>query len=101
MVLFLFSLMVVLQLLDGWTTAQVLRYGGNEENPLLETLFKDFGVNATLIVVKGAVMVGLGYLTFHDRIFDEHWTMMVILDVFYTGIVVQNFRVLKIQKAGG
>ena len=99
MVLFLYLAMVVLQLFDVWTTEQVLRYGGDEDNEFLKNLFVNFGVRATLLTTKIAMLLFLGSLTFYKHIFDAEWTMLAVFDVFYLIIVVQNFHVLKEQKA--
>lgn len=60
----LLTLAIALQALDWWTTTAILAAGGRELNPVLNRLFAKFGQQPTLIVYKGLVAAGCGYVAY-------------------------------------
>jgi hypothetical protein len=52
-----FLLFSILQVADAWTTITALNLNGREANPMLNYLFRKFGVVQTLMVVKGGSII--------------------------------------------
>jgi uncharacterized protein DUF5658 len=94
----LFALCAALQLADGWTTVKVLQLGGVEENPVMSDLIDHFGVSATMIAVKLAVIGLLAWGTFHAHAFDNLQWVLGLVAALYVVIVRNNLQVLKRQK---
>jgi len=53
----LISLLVIMQVLDFWTTYYILPRGGRELNPILAKLFDTVGEKRGLLIAKGAGVV--------------------------------------------
>ena len=86
------SLLSVLQLGDLYTTHRILRSGGIELNPVMDKLFKYFGVMSTLIVTKGLVILGAITLTMDGTL--PYWATFG-LSAFYAWIVYSNFKEMR------
>jgi hypothetical protein len=87
-----FSVLVVLQILDAWTTYIGLKLssgGVKEANPVLRGLFKKIGVKESLFLVKAGL---LAYLWFHPV---ANQTEQIILIVGYVAVVANNWRIVK------
>ena len=54
-------LLAVLQLIDIWSTLEILKRNGTELNPFLAKLFVKFGALKTMLVVKSLFMVAIIY----------------------------------------
>ena len=81
---------MVLQVLDGWLTLQILRYGGREANPIVAYILKRLGVTAGLITVKGLTM---GVIVLAALLNQFHVTVGIA--GVYTLVCAWNIRVLK------
>ena len=90
-----FGLMLVLQIVDAWSTYTALKLGGAKEgNGLLRALMKAVGVKEALWIVKLAY---LAWLWFYPPV--DAWAQWLALGL-YVGIAVNNLRIMrKIKRA--
>ena len=79
--------LLVLQVLDAFTTHRILQKGGVELNPVLSYLFSKFGAVRVLFLSKAIIMSLIGYLYA-----NEQATILAILAVVYTLVVANNWR---------
>ena len=79
----------VTQLLDWYSTRTILKNGGHEQNPIVKTLMKLFGMDIFL-VAKGIFVVAAGIW-----IGTEVPVLLGVLTIFYIGIIVHNWKSLK------
>lgn len=85
--LIFFILLVILQVLDAYTTLVALKSGkGTEANPVMRWLFDKFGIEATLLFGKVAFIV-LAY-------YYLDWPIMAALIALYIWAVWGNFKVI-------
>jgi hypothetical protein len=90
--IYLFVIFCLLQALDIYTTYTTLHADlGHEANPIMAWLFQDVGLGTGLLVAKIAICATIYWFI------DQTW-LMVLLDIAYLEIVVNNFRVLKSAK---
>ena len=87
--------LLILQVLDSYSTLQVLRRGGVERNPIMRYLMGTFGVKTAVIACKGlgtVVFLYVLYLGFIPTV------VLWCVNVVYCVVVVNNFRHLRKQK---
>lgn len=102
MQVFLFAALLALSALDAWTTVQILRRGGVEQNGLVARLMQSQGVQAALGIVKGlffaAVLAALG----SGWVAGPAATQALILaDIAFAVIVVHNLVHLRRARRNG
>ncbi len=85
----LWGIFTVLQAMDVWTTHKVLSAGGSELNPVMDWLFKRFGVLPSLIVVKVAVVV-----VFWVYMLDYPLLVSAVC-IFYAFVIANNLKHMK------
>jgi len=85
-----FLLFSILQVADAWTTITALNLNGREANPMLNYLFRRFGVVQTLMVVKGGSIILAGLFLV------DHWAMWFLIGVY---VLVVGHNVYQIRKA--
>ena len=83
-----FLLFILLQVADGWTTVTALNMNGREANPMLNYLFRRFGVVQTLMVVKGGSIIIAGVFLV------GHWSLWCLVGL-YVLVVVNNVTHIK------
>lgn len=84
-----FGIMVVLQIIDSWTTYTALKLGGAKEgNGLMRRLMKAIGIKEALWVAK------VGYLTYlwFYPVTSGFYQWLILL--LYTGIAINNLRIV-------
>lgn len=89
----LLILVIVLQLLDGWTTYRILSTGGRELNPVLAWAIRKIGTTPALVVSK----VGAIALAIVAYMLTSFWIFVVIMVpvvIIYCHIVRNNWRQL-------
>ena len=79
--------LVLLNLLDVILTTRILKRGGYEANPLMRKVMAIFG--GLWGVVKVAAAAGLGIFLFNAG----STLLLSAAIVFYTGLIMWNFRV--------
>lgn len=89
------AVMILLQIVDAWTTYDVIRAGGKEGNPILSRLMEAIGLREALWVAK---LLAVAYFIFWP--ITDPWTQWVNVAVFAAvGLWnYQNLRKLKRQK---
>ena len=96
MSLLLVVILVLLQLVDGWSTYKVLRKRlGREANPVVEELMDFFGLRGGLAVAKGGaigLVVGAYAFGLLDNLIGK--LALFILAVMYLAIVANNLKIL-------
>jgi hypothetical protein len=87
----LFTLLILLQIIDIVTTLKILELGGYEANPIMRKAMELFGVKPALIGVKSVyvILLLLAFLYLNSLVF---WILMCL---FYLAIVVNNVIVYK------
>lgn len=90
---YLWLLLAFLQLADGWTTWQVIRFGGHEADKLMLWFMSIFGTYWALVVTKVLVVAVTWY--FIEQL--PAW-LMVGLVVMFSAVVTNNVIVLNKQK---
>jgi hypothetical protein len=76
---------LVLQLLDVWTTNTILAAGGRERNPLVRWCMARFG---RWWWGPKLVLVGLALAALLDE--EADWRLLAVLVLVYVGVVGQN-----------
>ena len=85
-----FVTLVILNVLDIYTTLRVLRQGGEELNPVMDWLMDKVGVIPALIVPKATYLIAVGYF-----LTDLPSMVMFGLCCFYVLLVLHNFGEIK------
>lgn len=96
MILALVIMVVALQLVDGWSTWQVLRFNkGRESNPVMSYLIERFGLYSALLIGKGAAS-GLIVVAYSFGLLDSVIVAAVtfLLAAFYVVVIVNNLTIL-------
>jgi hypothetical protein len=97
----LLIVLALLQILDIYTTYNILKLGGRELNPMLNKLFEKVGVVPGLIVPKSIYIAVLTYYYLFNSTSMQSFEWLVSLTVIvliYVGVVFNNFKVLKAMK---
>jgi hypothetical protein len=82
-------LLIALQLLDLATTYYAVeKQGKREANKLLAKLFDRIGVVPTLLLTKGAVIVGLLMVDLHEYV-------LLALIALYVAVIINNVKAIK------
>lgn len=100
MTLFLVALIVILQLVDGWSTWQVLRFHrGSEANPAISYLIGKVGLFWALLISKGAAAV-LIIGAYYFGLLGSMWGagIVFLLAAFYAVVIVNNVLILREAK---
>lgn len=93
-VVLMFVVIVVLQIVDGYTTWRVLSSGsGTEANKILKALMDGIGVVPTLILTKTALM---GFLVCALAFFPSIYlfAVMGLVVVFYGWVCFNNAKIM-------
>ena len=90
----LLALIIILQLLDAWTTFRVLEQGGREMNPLLAWAMSGIGVTLALVIAKGTAIAAfiIAYLLAPATVF---MVMAAGIAVVYAWVVWHNWGQLR------
>ncbi len=80
---------------DGWTTTQVLRFGGYEEMHWIALLMKKIGVVPALLVAKVLPIAAVSYALY---VHQMPWQLLAGLEVLYVAVIVNNWKALQRQK---
>jgi hypothetical protein len=102
MVEILVLIIVVLQLLDIYTTDAILDLGGKELNPVLDKFFKIVGVLPGLLISKTIFVGVLFYYYITNRnllVSTEGILTLIAISAIYSYIVRNNFKVLNSLKS--
>lgn len=100
MIEILILILVVLQLLDIYTTHNILKLGGRELNPLLARLFQLIGAMPGLVLAKTIFIGVLLYFYIANKAGIEILLIpLILISLVYAYIVQNNFKVLKTLKA--
>ena len=85
----LFSIFVLLQCIDFYTTYTILKTGkGHEANPIIATLMDKLNMASVLAFFKLAcILIGV--------VLMPYWWALAILDILYVWVVYNNYKVLK------
>jgi len=85
----LFSLFIILQFLDFWTTYNVIKADkGHEGNPVMAWLFSKIGVIGGFALMKAFVIVAMWFVK--DVLFA-----ISLINIIYVYVVYMNYRILK------
>lgn len=83
--------LIVLQLLDGYTTYFGITYkNAKEGNVIMKKLMDVFGLIGTLIITKGAFAAAIFY--FNDQL--DVYTLGILIAV-YSIVVLNNIRIIR------
>ncbi len=88
---------IVMQMLDGWTTYTGIKYGAREEWPPMKWLMGKLGVYGALVLTKG----GFAALTWGLATSPDPYRIPVLaaIAVVYFYVVSGNWDVLQAQRA--
>ncbi len=75
--------------LDGWTTYQIFRFGGIEENPAIAWLMKHLGVYWALVVWKVSPVIGAWAALY---IWHAPWQLLAPVELLYLWVIAHNER---------
>jgi len=85
----LFTLFVIIQIADGWTTIQCIEFDkGTEANPIVAWGIKKIGLEPALFIYK-AIAIGMGYFLM------DYPIALGLLCLPYAYIVYNNYKILK------
>ena len=107
------ALLTALQFWDGWTTYQIIKYGGIERNPVVKWFIDRLGVYVTMLIGK-TVAIACTWVIARFPLYVEpmiliadSWflvvddlctTALVVLMALYIWIAVGNWQVLQTLK---
>lgn len=85
MLIALLIAIVLLQILDAWTTIQVLKAGGTELNAIMANMMRVMGRDLAVILLKfvAAAIAGVLY-------WQHQQLALVVLTAFYILVVANN-----------
>ena len=86
----LFAALVVLQVLDMYTTVRAMRHGHTEANKYVAWLMDKIGVIPAMLLPKILVM---GFFGFY--LSEWPWFVLAGLVCFYVWVVQHNYRTVK------
>ena len=79
--------------LDGWTTFQIIRFGGKELIPYLAWLIKKIGKYPALIIAKGIPIAAIAYLYYYGWNGTKlDFSTMAWIDAGYALVIINNYR---------
>ena len=93
--IYLFLLVLILNILDVYTTQRIIKSGGREIHPVVKKAIEYMGLITGLVVLKCGALAVLGVVTL---IVGAHWLMYVlyvVIVLIYGFVVVHNFKQLK------
>ena len=86
----------ILNILDGHSTYRVVSIGSykNEKNPIARFLIKKLGVLKGIILIKMLSILTVFIMLFkYSKMFTKEFNItMLIADIFYTWVVVHNYK---------
>ncbi len=80
---------------DGWTTSQVLRFGGYEQSKIVAWIMLKIGKVPALVLVKVLPVIAVWYAVFIGQMPLQ---LLVALEVLYGYVIIRNWKALKQQK---
>lgn len=81
---------ILLQVIDGWTTHEILNSpGGYEKNPLMARLFKAIGELPGIVIAKGVGAFLIYVLCIHQSF------VVIPVVVLYIAAAINNVSVLR------
>jgi hypothetical protein len=87
--IYLFIIFCLFQCVDIYTTWKALSSNvGHEANPIMAWLFSEVVLKAGLVIAKIAICTGIYFFAMQE------W-LLIILDIAYAEIIINNFKVLK------
>lgn len=88
---------IVLQVLDGWTTYEAIRTrNGREANPIVRKVIERMGLYPGLLLVKGVVIVGMVVARQYGVWEADGATfVLALLVALYVFVVTKNWRIMK------
>ena len=93
--IYLFLIVVGLNIVDIVTTCTILKNGGKEVNPIIKKIIDALGVVWGLVIAKSCVLILLFTVTL---IIGIHWLLYVayiLIIVLYGWVIVHNFKNIK------
>lgn len=87
------AVMILLQIVDAWTTYDALRAGGYEANPIMRTLFERIGLREGLWVAKLLFLAYLIFMPITDPL--QQWLAIGV----YVVVAINNFHTLRKLRA--
>jgi Domain of unknown function (DUF5658) len=85
----LFSLFIILQFLDFWTTYNVIKSGkGHEANLVMAWLFDKIGIIGGFALAKSLAIIAMWFIK--DVLF-----VIAILNIVYIYIIYSNYKIMK------
>jgi len=93
LITWMFTTLILLQILDAWTTYHVLKKGGYEKNKFLARVMSAIGVYWTLLIVKSAYVAGLIYVWMYFPRTEELTVALLISVAVYVGVVANNYKI--------
>ena len=87
--LILFTIFVILQLLDFWTTYNVIQSGkGHEGNAVIAKLIDKLGIIGGFIFAKTCAIIAMWFI-------KDVLLAIILINVLYVYVVYQNYKLLK------
>lgn len=91
--IYLWAFLSCLQVLDGWTTWQILRFGGYELDPIMKLCMRIFGTYDALWITKvSLILVTHYYIVVNNQL--PLWVWGGFIGMF-GGVVLNNILVLR------
>lgn len=92
-------LLVICQLLDIWSTYNILKLGGRELNPVMKFIMDKLGLLPGLILFKGIFILFIIYYYLNLKtITNTDYIFVSIITIFYAYIIRNNILVLRSMK---
>ena len=85
----LLAIFILEQALDFWTTWQIFRFGGYEQNNVLAWCILKFGLMATLLAWKIAPIIFVWAAITLDQM---PWQLLAPIELLYLWVIAHNER---------
>lgn len=94
----LVALLIILQIVDGWTSIRVLKCGGRERNPFVQKVMDVTSAVFGIVFIK-LVCIGLAFYIGYDiyTIGISHHALLLLgaMNLAYVLVVYNNFSIVK------
>lgn len=94
----LFIIFLILNVLDAYSTYQVISYGSyrSERNPLARWIIKKNGNLKGILLVKSAIIIIIPMIIYAYHISHKEIIYVLIgINIVYTLVVINNFKIVK------
>jgi len=93
----LFAIMLILQVMDFYSTKRIIDRGGHEEAKIMIWLMSKLGINLAMILTKSILCISLVVLIYYlEKPYDLALMFLMLFGILrYTHLAIRNWKVYK------